>query len=232
MTRKIICDDSDRTLWLKERRKLITASDLSVFIGTAPSFYSQTKEELIEAKQYGLETELPENRRRAATHGQLREAGNMELLSQLLGFPIVPYHYLISNDRWPYLGATLDGILFPWMEVEPRLDLTSDPVHAMNVRGTLMSLREPVLVEMKNTNRGHLFKDKEGPTQGLKAWVNYSPHYHQEQVQTGLHMAELEHGILCGSLGADDMIPWLHAKDPEWAGVLDSANSEAFEVLK
>jgi hypothetical protein len=57
------------------------------------------------------------------------------------------------------------------------------------------------------------------------------PDYYIPQVQTQLWLADVERMVLVGCLGAADMTAWIVKRDPEWEGILDAANSEAFAVL-
>jgi hypothetical protein len=151
------------------------------------------------------------------------------MLGRLLGYPTIPFHWLISDDRWPWLGATLDGVLLalPEVSVPACLDLTSNKIQVLEVIEALQGVRGPVLVELKNTDGGHRYKDKSGPTAGLRPWIDFSPGYHQEQVQTGMWLGGFEHGILSGSLGADDIGCWFHERAEGWDRTLDLANKDA-----
>lgn len=227
MSRVIICDDSDRERWLAERRKKITASEMNVFLGTALSFYTDTVEDLVRRKREGIEKEFDARALRRVMHGREREDGILRMLGLLLGYPVVPYHWFIGNTHWPHIGATMDGLLFPQMQVAPRLELTSCVDHTLEVLEDLKGLQAPILVEVKNTDGGHRYKEKAGSNQGLKPWIDFAPDYHKEQMQTGLCLAELRRGILVGSLGADDIVPWMFKQDPGWGRTLESVNTVA-----
>lgn len=224
--RRLICKDTDPQ-WLEERRKRITASEMNVFMGTAPSFYTDSRDEMLLRKVNGEDKSFDEKAMRRIQHGREREANHLRMLGMLLGFPIVPFHWFISHTRWPSLGATLDGVLFPDMHTAPELALTSNKMMVLDVVGRLRELDGPVLVELKNTDGGHRYKEKNGMRAGLKPWVDFSPDYHMEQVQTGLWLADLEHGILAGSLGADDMAVWMHERTEGFDLTLDIANRDA-----
>ena len=229
--RQVICDDSNLERWKAERRKRITASEINIVLGTAPSFYSDTKAEVIARKLDGTEKLFDERSQRRVAHGREREANALRMAGKMLGFPTVPYHNFISHDRWPYLGATLDGLLIPEMWGEPDLTLTSNKPHANDVISKLRAIRGPVLVEIKNTDGGHRYKEKQGPFAGQRAWIDFQPPYHSEQIQTQMAMAEVRWCLLVGSLGADDLIPYLVPFKEGWQTVLDEVNKEAFELL-
>lgn len=223
---------SDDPQWLKERRKRITASDLSVFTGTAPSFWSDTRDDLLERKLRGVEKEMDDRGKRRAEHGKQKEAVALELAGKLLGYPTARYSYLIGHSRWPYLAATLDGLLFPHLPAPPNTALTSEVGLALEVRETLSVVREPVLCEVKVTDSGHRYKDKSGEHAGQKAWVDYTPDYHRLQVQAGLAMAGLQNGLLCGLLGGDDLICRFVPKEAGIEERLDEINADAESVLR
>lgn len=225
-----ICHDTDPQ-WLLERQKRVTSSEINVWLGTAPSFYSDTKAGLIERKRTGLEKDFDDKTTRRLAHGREREKNNLRMLGLLTGYPVVSYNWFITHERWPAIGATLDGLLFPSMGIDPDLSLTSAQAHCAYQNARLELLGGTVLVEMKNTDGGHRYKDKDGPHAGLRAWLDYCPDYHREQVQTALTLTGLDHCILCGSLGGDDMAYWTIERDPMWESILDEVNAEALEVL-
>jgi len=221
----IICSDERKDVWLAERKKLITASDMLVFLGQQPDWYSTNRDDLIAQKVDGMEPVFDHKAKVRMKHGRLDEAPNLRKASALLGYPIVDYHYLIGNERWPYLGATLDGILFPDMHVDPDLELT---VQEGRVLETVNSIgfvgNGPILVEMKQTEAHRYGKNG-------KPWIDFIPSYYIPQVQTQMWIADLEACVLVGCLGAADMTAWFIERDPEWEAILESANKEAFSVL-
>jgi hypothetical protein len=157
------------------------------------------------------------------------EANNLRKAGALLGYPVVEYHQFIGNTRWPYLGATLDGLLFPCMSVEPDLELTMQEGRVLETIGGIADTVydigvPPILVEMKQTEAHRYGKNG-------KPWIDYVPSYYIPQVQTQLWLADLEALVLVGCLGAADMTAWLIERDPEWEGILDVANKKAFDDL-
>lgn len=228
--RQIICADTSPE-WRQERRKRITASELSVFMGTAPSFYSDTADILIARKLDDVDKEFDEKSMRRVLHGREREASAISIISRLLGFPVVPFKYFVSNDKWPNLGATLDALLIPEMSIKAELGLTSNQGQALEVLEALRGLRGPVLLETKVTDSGHRYKEKNGSNAGLRAWIDYMPDYHMAQVQAGMHIAEIEHAVLGGALGGDDAAAWHVQRDDSYLAFLDAAQAEAQSAL-
>jgi hypothetical protein len=226
--RIVICDDSDRELWLKERRKKITASEMLVFLDRQPDWYSTNKEELLAQKIDGTEPLFDHKAKVRMNHGRLDEANNLVKVGKLLGYPVSEYHQFIGNDRWPYLGATLDGLLFPHMAVEPDLELTMQEGRVLETIDAIITASvatgDPLLVELKQTEAHRYGKNG-------KPWIDFVPDYYIPQVQTQLWLAEVERMVLVGCLGAADMTTWIVKRDPQWVDILDAANSEAFAVL-
>jgi len=228
----IICKSSDPH-WLDERRKRITASDMNVWLGTQPSFYEETKATLVGRKLTGEDSVFNDRSLRRMAHGREREQNALRMAGLMFGFPTAPYGYLIGNERWPYLAATLDGLLFPWVGREPYYSLTSQEGHMAEVRSIIEHAHAPVMCEVKVSDSGHRYKDRaDSPTAGQKAWIDYCPTYHFEQVQTGLWMSGLEHALLVGCLGGDELICWYVPRQERWAETMDEVNGEAGEVLR
>ena len=228
---QVICSDADQALWKAERRKRITASSISTFLEIAPDFYTATKESLIADKLSGREEEFEHKSHVRMLHGREDEDHNAMKVGKMLGFPVARYHNLVSNERWPYLGASLDWLLFPVMGVGPELRYTNQIGQISDTWGRLDMLEDSgvrtVLLELKQTE-AHRYADKGG---GGKPWIRFVPDYHKPQVQTGMWLTGLEHAVLGAALGAADMTAWLLRRDPEWEGVMDKANAEAGELL-
>lgn len=226
----VICR-SDDPRWPEERRKRITASQVNVWLGTQPSFFEETKETLVARKLAGGDAVFNDRSRRRMTHGREREAGALQMAGKLFGFPTARYSYLIGNERWPHIAATLDGLLFPWVGAEPDYDLTSQVGHMAEIRSIIEYVEEPVMCEVKVSDSGHRYKEKNGDHAGQRAWVDFCPTYHREQVQTGLWVTGLNHALLVGLLGGDELICWYNRRDPGFERTLDHVDREASEEL-
>jgi hypothetical protein len=225
MSRHIICDDSDRAHWLQERRKFITASEMLVFLGQQPDWYSTNREELLSHKRDGTEPQFDHKAKVRMKHGRVDEASNLRKVGALLGYPVAEYHQFIANTRWPHLGATLDGLLFPHMPVEPDLELTMQTGRVLETIEAIGALQEPLLVEMKQTEAHRYGKNG-------KPWIDFIPSYYIPQVQTQLWVADVERLVLVGCLGAADMTTFIIKRDPEWEAILDAANKDAGTELR
>jgi hypothetical protein len=204
---------------------------MNIFLGTAPKFYTDTKDDLIARKISGTDKGFDEKTRRRLAHGREREASILKMAGKALGYPVARHSWFIVNDRWPLIGTTLDGLLMPVLGFEPMTELLSEAWQVEGVRGLLYPGR-PCLVEIKNTDGGHRWPDKQGTSAGKKPWIDFCPTYHHEQVQTAMWVADVDQCVLVGSLGADDFSVWWHERDPGWTAVLDQVNAEATDLLR
>ena len=218
--------------WHDERRKRVTGSDIASWIGIAPSYWDD-KQAILERKLMGVDKEFDPKTVRRMAHGVEREALGLELTGKLFGYPTARYSYLITHERWPYLAATLDGLLFPWVGVGPDVRLTSQPERALQMLAEIDALlpKEPVLTEIKVSDSGHRYKEKSGDYAGSRPWVDFCPDYHLAQVQTGLWMTGLDTGLLSGFLGGDELLPWVVRRSESWMEILDAVNAEAEQEL-
>jgi hypothetical protein len=225
MTTNIICMDSDLQ-WKQERRKRVTASDMLCFLNMEPSWWSSSWEEILHHKINDTDRQMDLEGRVSVRHGSRSEGLNLELTSELLGFGITRHNAMYVNDRWPHIGATLDGLLWTQRGLGPNLDLSTQTGLVAETYERLSELPGPVMVESKNAR--YPFK-RQGT---YNSWLNGTyPDYHYPQVQTGMHVADFEWCLLCARLGGRDLAPYLIRRDPTWADRLDEANIAAGEAL-
>jgi hypothetical protein len=214
--------DSDPQ-WPEERRKRVTASDMLCFLGLEPKWWSGSWSEILQGKLTGRPLELDLGGRVRVRHGSRTEALNLELTSELLGFAITPHRALYVNARWPYLGATLDGLLWTQRGLGPNLDLSTLTGQTAETYERLSGLPGPVMVESKNASEP--FK-RNGVYSSWLGDATY-PDYYVPQIQTGMHIADFSHCLLAGRIGGRDLSVYLVERDPEWASRLDEASADA-----
>lgn len=232
-TRTILCSDYDEQAWKQKRLRLLTASDMGAWVGVNPW---ATKEEVLQEKRDGFDRSLSGSSVSSALHGKTSEAHNLEKASKMLGLPVVGYHYLITNSRWPHLGATLDALGLPAWCFEPEPAFAKSGTKTLDTYGQVLETIEeirrlpgaPVIVEMKSTD-GHNYKRKDKP----RDWVDAPPDYYVIQTQVQMHVADVEAAVLCAQLGAGSMTAWVVYRAPEWAEKLDAIDAEfAAEVFE
>ena len=231
----IICDDSDRARWLELRRNYLTASDISTFMGTAPSYFTGSKEDLIAEKLHGTERIFGGGTQASVVHGRFDEDNNLKKASKLFGLPMVPYHYLVGATRWPFLAATLDGLGMVEYLVPPDVSYakTGTRYGRFDTQGQVLEtidelegLKGVCIVEMKQTS-SHIYKRKDEK----RAWIEELPGHIIPQVQTQMWIADIPQCLVVGQLGSDNMTGYLVFRDDKWAATLDAVNQEASIAL-
>lgn len=98
-TRTILSSSADRSLWLEERRKYVTASEVSSVLGT--NRY-QSAFELYTAKVNGVTTPVNKHMQRG-----IDNEGNV---LATCGMRYRPWNKLIASRQYPWLAATIDGL--------------------------------------------------------------------------------------------------------------------------
>ena len=225
----ILCA-ADDPRWLEERRKRVTASDMLCFLGMEPSWWSSSWDEILKHKLAGTDRQMDREGQVSVRHGAVTEALNIRLTGELLGFPTVSHQVMYVNDRWPFLGATTDSLIFPFRGLGPDLDLSTQTGLVAEVYARLQALGEAGVREVmhESKNARYPFKKKNGN----RTWIEDGyPDYHVPQMQTGMWIADFDYGVLCARLGGRDLSPWLIERDPEWAERLDEANERAEKAL-
>lgn len=234
MTSNILCTDSDPE-WKEERRKRVTASDMLCFLGMEPRWWSSSWEEILTHKLENTDREMDPEGRVNVRHGARSEGLNLELTSELLGFPITRHNAMYANDRWPFLGATTDGLLWPLRGAGPDLDLSTQTGLVAETYEALTRLGDAgercVLVESKNARHPDPWGSKTKRGDAV-SWFTTYPDYHFPQIQTQMHVGDFEWCLICARLGGRDLAPHLVKRDLRWAERLDEANERAEQVLR
>lgn len=227
----VICDDSNRDKWLEQRRRLITSSDLGVFLGLQPKWWSFSSRQSIIEDKMGADNYDPNHN---TEHGLFNEEINRQKTEKLLGMVIPAFQKLVVNPRWPHLGATPDACALPGPLGAPYKLLTSYPDLVDPVRERVALQTTVGGCQLKSTDSVHAVHygkrgyKKEGTEQD---WITHPPAYHIPQVMTEMAIMDQSWGLLAGQLGAHNMVVWFIDRDPAWDLVLDEAELDAKTVL-
>ena len=227
----VVCDTSDRAEWLAARRKLITSSDLAVFMGLQPKWWSfSTRQSILEEKM-GADNYDPNHN---TEHGLFNEEGNRVKAEKLLGMKLPACQWLCVNPKWPHLGATPDAFAIPRPLAAPYKLLTSHPHLVDQARERIASEGHVGGCQLKSTDspKAVHYGKKGWPQTGTpQDWITHVPDYHLPQVQTEMHVMGWDWALLVGQLGAHNMVVWFVERDPKWAAVMDEAEAEAAKVF-
>lgn len=223
-----VASEDDRGKWLEARLRFITSSDLAVFMGLEPKWWSfSSRASIIETKA-GADNYRPNHN---TEHGIANEECNRVKAERLLGMSLPPCKALYTNPRWPYIGATPDAYALPGPLRPPQKLLTSHPYLIEPVRAQVQEQSDVGGCQLKSTdsiNAVHYGKRGKGSDQD---WITHVPDYHLPQVQTEMYVMGWDWTLLVGQLGAHNMVAWFVPRDPEWGATMDAANADAKVVL-
>lgn len=230
--RRIVCSDKDIDVWKAARRSYLTASDIFTFAEMGGKYWPGTREEILVDKCFGIPREFSEESWRKITHGNFDEDNILKKFchfAQIRGFPS---HYFVTNDRWPWLGATLDSLISPPRDVKSVIPgCFTDNAHVQAIRDQLVFQGRTGIGEVKNT---------ENKANSRYAWFGRlakngyfhegrGPEYYHPQIQTQMHVAEYDWCVLVGQIGSHNMQVHFFERDPDFAEFLDDIN-ETFRV--
>jgi hypothetical protein len=226
-----VCDSSDRPLWLQERRKYVTSSDIAAFLGMQPSWWSFSNRDTVVADKMGRGSfEANPN----TEHGIFNEECNRLKAEKLLGMVLPPCQKLYRNPKWPHLAATPDCYALPGPLAAPRTLLTTRPLLVDLVRSSVAQEATVGGCQLKSTDAVHAVQygkrgyKKEGEPQD---WITHPPDYHLPQVQAEMYVMGWSWTLLIAQLGAHNMVPWFVRRDPAFEAVMDEAETQAAELL-
>lgn len=231
MTR-VICNSEDRAPWLEERKKLITSSDIGVFLGLQPKWWSFSSRQSIIEEKMGVDHYEPNHN---TEHGIMNEELNRQKAEKLLGMKLPAFGWLCVNDRWPHIGATPDAMAIGGLLGDPHKLLTSHPDlvdevrRSVGIRGDIGGCQLKSTDAMKAVHYGKRGFPKNGEPQD---WITQVPEYHLAQIQTEMHVMGWDWTLLVGQLGAHNMVAWFVPRSPAWEAVMDDAEAQAKEIFE
>lgn len=228
MARQLVCTDRNQALWLWCRKHYLTASDLFTWSGEGGPYWPGKRQHILDSKLYGIEREFPPASQRKMEHGSYDEDHNRVKFCTYAKLRSRPAHYMITNDRWPYLAATLDGVIAPPtgpQDINPRI--FTYPDHVQDVRDRMLFESTVGIAELKQT---------EDMAKNRNAWFGYErkglyypgfgPEYYHPQIQAQMHIGEYTWCVLVGQIGASQMHAHFFERDESFAEVLDEYNEE------
>lgn len=236
MPRQTILEERDdtRDVWKRLRKGFVTASDFFNFARLGPSYWPDRRPEVLAEKLRGTPRvfgNTPEDiatAERRMAHGRENEEHNLRKMARNARLRVRPAHYFITNDRWPWLGATLDGIVArPNNRVEIQPEIFTQPDHVQSIRDRLMFMSTRVgICELKQHDetakrRAVYFGHTKRNGIVVPAMV---PETIIPQVQGQMHIADFEWSIVAAQIGASNMQIHLVERDPQFADVLDDIN--------
>lgn len=244
--RIILGDARDEPKWKRLRREYLSASDLICFLtsgemnhyGWERKKWMRYPDDILEEKRSAKERKFGKNPVEEAEakarmwHGRENEDHNRrKIVGKSLGLTSRGCHLMIGNERWPYLSATLDGLVHVPTR-EPVLDLegTTRPDLARELLAEIEFAPTPIgLIELKQTNMfgayAWLGKLKSGADPTI-------PGYYQCQMQTQMALSEIPWNIAPAQCGVGDWVTHFLDQDPDFADILDRINDAVADDLQ
>lgn len=233
MTRQILMTDEDEALWIQARKFFVTASDFFNFAQLGPSYWPDRRPEILAEKLMGKQRvfgDTPEKKElaeRRMEHGKFNEDNNLAKFSHYAKLRTKPAHFFMTNDRWPWLGCTLDGIVAAPKRYEKINGKVFDQAdHVQAIRDTLLFRDGIGICELKQHERkAAKLNEYFGHVKRSGAEVPGGPPYSiLPQIQGQMHIADFKWSLLVAQIGAIHMQAHLVERDESFAELLDDMN--------
>jgi len=225
-------DASSREEWLGIRKKYLGASTITGWIGPSSLpkkygwfFEDNTREGIIKEKFLGVEKEFHPYNVVSMAHGAHDEENIIAKVGDMLGCPVEPDNSMFVNDEWPHIAATVDCFIGYDEHKAPGTNYCHDVEQVSNVLQGLSRLEpgDKTVLEIKKSVSVGWARNEVAP-------------YYWNQVQTQLHVLDLEFGVIAAECLFKhpkekwrmfwDLRPFIIERDPRWAVTLDQCNEE------
>lgn len=193
-----VCRTSD-DIWLEERHKRITGTEVGVILGNSKF---KTRDELLAEKvnPFGPDEFRPT---RNMLHGTFFETPNARLFSTITGARVRHAPVFLESRTNPEIGTSLDFLVrAPQCDDRSKADYVSGSWFPAFL-AAFRRLRGLGILEMKNTEAWN-----------KKEWESACPTYYHDQVQTQLFVLGLKWAVIAAKIGAADMRMHIIEADP------------------
>jgi len=217
----------DEAAWKESRRSLLTSSEIFSWLGDTPSWWSDGPEDVLAGKQ-GVEKVFDRETETTIAHGSFDEGNIIEKFGTAAGCLVMPENGLYVNDRFPGIGASVDGFGKPDHTLEPQAVFGQDRTLFPYLNDLINSRDTEFLLECKKSLSSK--------------WQQRVPEYYVTQVQTQLAVMELDYAIIFAETvkkGDDqkwrlfhDFRAYVIERDPAWEKVLLEQGERFLDKLK
>ena len=217
----------DFDAWLEARKPLLTSSSIHSYREVnVDSWWSTTRDDVCKQKFLGVETEFDDETITSMAHGTFDEVNIANKLGFALGAEVQCENWLITNPRWPTMGASIDGFIGPPASADvPHPELCQDRAALPNLARQMLTWGAgPFVLEIKKSTS--------------KTWQKKAPHYYSEaQCQQQLQVLDLEFGVIVGECIHErwetnqwgkkyprkfwDLRAYPVLRDKKWEGIMD-----------
>jgi hypothetical protein len=217
----------DEAAWLEARKTLLTSSEMYTWLGNTESWWSDTREDVLAGK-HGEEKVFDAETETTIAHGVYDEEHVIGKFGYAAGCQVLPDNGLFVNDRFPGIGASIDGLGKPDPDAEPHPVLSQDR--------TLF----PFLHQLIN-DEGQEFLLECKKSLSVK-WPKECPGYYIPQVKTQLAVLELDFAIIFAETVHTratqkwrkfwDLRAHVIRRDPSWDRVLEREGQKFLTLLE
>ena len=221
----------DFDAWLELRKGYLSSSEVFSWIGNTPDWWSDDRFSVLEGKR-GVEKVFDRETQTTIAHGSFDEDNILAKFGYAVGCDVQAHNGFYVNDKWPAIGASIDGFGQPW-----DTDAFHDPslecpeVHAEFSQDRTLF---PYLRDYIDTT-GDKFITEVKKSLSVK-WKSAVPEYYITQVQTQLAVLEMPYAIIMAETihrGEEqkwrnfwDMRAYVIEADPKWLRQMDKMNNE------
>jgi hypothetical protein len=226
--------------WLELRKGYLSSSEVFTWIGNVPDWWGDRRADVLAGKQ-GIEKTFDGETETSIAHGSFDEENIQAKFGHAVGCEVQPHNGFFVNDRWPLIGASIDGFGRPWDYdlAPPAMGVYADApeVHAEFSQDRTLF---PYLRDYIDTTGTEFITEVKKST-SVK-WKKEVPEYYVCQVQTQLAVLEMDYAIIMAETihrGEEqkwrnfwDMRAYVLERDPKWEKRMDKMNREFAKALK
>lgn len=218
----------DMDAWKVARRSLFTSSEVySLLDIDRPAWWSDDFDSVVAGKRTGEDKEFDSETETTIAHGTFDEENIQAKFGYAVGCEVMPDNGLYVNDRWPKIGASIDGIGRPSKDAEVFPEFSHDRMMLPLLRAEIDERNSKFITEIKKSL-------------SVK-WQSSTPEYYVSQVKTQLAVLELPYAVIIAETVKKgqaqkwrqfwDMRAYIIERDPSWDTVLDGLNQVALDTL-
>jgi YqaJ-like viral recombinase domain len=229
---KIADAKADKEHWLSVRREYLSSSEVFSWRGVfdkETDWWPERREDVLAYKRGEREKLFDPESETSVWHGTYDEPNILHKFAHAAGFIGETENGFYVNDRWPALGASIDGWGTPGAPDTPFFpEACQDRRRIVKVREAIAEHGGEFLVEIKKSTS--------------TKWQTKVPDYYQTQVQTQLAILECPLAIIVAETFCRgkkekwrtywDMQPYIIRPKAHWLGVMDRLNEEACREIR
>jgi hypothetical protein len=98
--------------WKEIRKGYLSSSEVFTWIGNTPDWWKDDRRDVLDGKR-GVEKTFDRETETSIAHGSFDEENIQAKFGHAVGCEVQPHNGFFVNDRWPLIGASIDGFGVP-----------------------------------------------------------------------------------------------------------------------